>query len=255
MAEPMYYQWQNPVLLKTIYPRRNRKLADFLIYCREIDLWEEYKDKDINDLSEEVNAYIAERDRAVMTAYKAYRTEYDYFTIGDLRTPYMGKYKLKDETELAPIQELHRAFKDNLPKRQDVRREKNFVAYYVSLWQEKIRRLEEEVTRRERRLTIMHPQHGDRPVLTQELQKLKEITLPLLKEERERLLHFLSTYNKIEKRKLEFYKKTEAAKTEIQSTRAKLDAVHTPLKRLEAEGRELSVTLARFRTPPQRQAF
>ena len=255
MAEQMYFQWQNPVLLKTIYPRRNRKLADFLIYCREIELWEEFKDKDINDLGQEVKTYIAERDRAVVTAYKAYRTEYDYFTIGDIRTAYMGKYKLKDETELAPIQELHRAFKDNLPKRQDVRREKNFVAYYVSLWQEKVRRLEEEVTRRERRLTIMHPDHHDRPILTQQLQKIKEVTLPLMKDERERMLNFLSTYNKIEKRKLEFYKKTEAAKTEIQSTRTKLDAVYVPLKRLEAEGRELSAALARLRTPPQRQSF
>lgn len=255
MAEPMYFQWQNPTLLKTIYPRRNRKLADFLIYSREIDLWEEYKDKDISDLGKEVKAYIAERDQAVMTAYKAYKTEYDYFTVGDIRTAYMGKYKLKDEAELAQIQELHNAFKSNLPKRQDVRKEKNFVAYYVSSWQEKVRRLEEEVTRRERRLAVIHPEHRDRPVLTQELQKIKEVTLPLLKEERERLLHFLSTYNKIEKRKLEFYKKTEAAKTEIQSTRAKLDALHTPVKRLEAEAREFSAALARLRTPPERKSL
>lgn len=255
MAEPTYFQWQNPTLLKTIYPRRNRKLADFLIYCREIDLWEEYKEKNIDDLGEEVNSYIAERDQAVMTAYKAYKTEYDYFTVGDIRTIYLGKYKLKDETELAPIQELHQAFKSNLPKRQDVRKEKNFVAYYVSSWQEKIRRLEEEVIRRERRLAIINPDHPDRPVLIQELQKLKDLTLPLLKEERERLLHFLSTYNKIEKRKLEYYKKTETAKTETQSTRTKLDALRTPVKRLEAEGRELTAALARLRTPPQRQAF
>ncbi len=255
MAEPMYFQWQNPTLLKTIYPRRNRKLADFLIYSREIDLWEEYKNKDINDLGDEVKAYIAERDRAVMTAYKAYKTEYDYFTVGDIRTAYMAKYKLKNEAELAPIQELHNAFKSNLPKRQDVRKEKNFVAYYVSSWQEKVRRLEEEVIRRERRLAIIHPEHRDRPVLTQELQKLKDVTLPLLKEERERLLHFLSTYNKIEKRKLEFYKKTEAAKREVQSTHTKLDALHTPVQRLEAEGRELSAALARLRTPPQRKTF
>ena len=155
MAEPMYFQWQNPTLLKTIYPRRNRKLADFLIYCKEIDLWEEYKDKDIDDLDEEVKTYIAERDRAVMTAYKAYKTEYDYFTMGDVRTAYMGKYKLKDEKELAPIQEMHRVFKDSLPKRQDVRKEKNFVAYYVSAWQERVRRLEEEVTRLERRKSLL----------------------------------------------------------------------------------------------------
>ena len=255
MAEPMYFQWQNPTLLKTIYPRRNRKLADFLIYCKEIDLWEEYKDKYIDDLAEEVKTYIAERDRAVMTAYKAYKTEYDYFTMGDVRTAYMGKYKLKDEKELAPIQEMHRVFKDSLPKRQDVRKEKNFVAYYVSAWQERVRRLEEEVTRLERRLAIMHPEHKDRPVTAQGLQKLKDVTLPLMQEERQRLLHFLSTYNKIEKRKLEFHKATESAKIETQNLRTKLDGLRTPLQRLQVERKEISAALARLQTPPERKTF
>src|SRR5690349_15054168 len=235
MAEPVYFQWQNPILLQTIYPRRNRKLADFLIYCREIDLWQEFKDKDIDDLAEEVKTYIADRDRAVVTAYKSYKTEYDYFTRGDVRTVYLGKYKLKDETELAPIKELHRALTDNLPKRPDVRREKNFVAYYVSVWQDKLRRLDEEVKRLERRLAVIHPEHKDRPIITLQLQKMNQVTIPLMQEERQRLVNFLSTYNKIEKRKLEFYKATEAAKTDTQSLRTKLDAVIVPLRRQEAE--------------------
>ncbi|HEY9526672.1 MAG TPA: hypothetical protein VIR02_06305, partial [Anaerolineales bacterium] len=255
MAEPMYFQWQNPTLLKTIYPRRNRKLADFLIYCKEIDLWEEYKDKDIDTLAVEVKTYIAERDRAVMTAYKAYKTEYDYFTMGDVRTAYIGKYKLKDEKELAPIQEMHRVFKDSLPKRQDVRKEKNFVAYYVSTWQERVRRLAEEMTRLERRLAVMHPEHKDRPLTAQALQKMKDVTLPLMQEERQRLLNFLSTYNKIEKRKLEFYKATESAKTETQNLRAKLDGLRPSLQRLQAERREITAALARLRTPPERKTF
>ena len=65
MAEPTYFQWQNEFLLETIYPRRNRKLADFLIYCREIELWEEFKDKELTE--EEVHAYREDRDRAVIT--------------------------------------------------------------------------------------------------------------------------------------------------------------------------------------------
>ena len=255
MAEPMYFQWQNPTLLKTIYPRRNRKLADFLIYCKEIDLWEEYKDKDIDNLAVEVKTYIAERDRAVMTAYKAYKTEYDYFTMGDVRTAYIGKYKLKDEKDLAPIQEMHLVFKDSLPKRQDVRKEKNFVAYYVSAWQERVRRLAEEMTRLERRLAVMHPEHKDRPITAQALQKMKDVTLPLMQEERQRLLNFLSTYNKIEKRKLEFYKATESAKTETQNLRAKLDGLRPSLQRLQAERREITAALARLQTPPERKTF
>ncbi len=254
MAEPMYFQWQNKFLLETIYLRRNRKLADFLIYCREIELWDEYRDKEIDDLKAEKDAYIAERDRAVVTAYKSYKVEYDYFTRGDPSIRYRSKYRLTDETELAQVKELHRALAENLPKRQDVRKEKNFVAYYVSLWQEKIRRLKEEEARLERRLQVILPDHRERPGLNQQLQKLRDVSLPIMNEELERLLKFISTYNKIEKRKLEFYKATEAAKTEIRSLRARLDGVHTPLKRVEAECRELTAAVARLRTPPQRDS-
>ena len=34
------FQWQNPVLRKTIYPFREKKLQDFLLYFYEIDLWQ-----------------------------------------------------------------------------------------------------------------------------------------------------------------------------------------------------------------------
>src|SRR5688500_15445149 len=196
MAEPTYFQWQNKFLLETIYLRRNRKLADFLIYCKEIELWEKYKDKDMADLQADKDTYIAERDRAVITAYKSYKVEYDYFTKGDPSLRYKSKYRLTDDTELTQVKELHRILADNLPKRQDVRKEKNFVAYYVSLWQEKIRRLKEEEIRLERRLKVILPDHRDRPGLNQQLQRLRDTTLPILNEELGRLLKFLSTYNK-----------------------------------------------------------
>lgn len=255
MAEAMYFQWQNPFLLNTIYLRRNRKLADFLIYCKEIEVWEAYKDKDIDSLKQEVATYIAERDAAVITAYKSYKVEYDYFTRGDVGSRYKLKYKLTEDTELAPIKELHRTFLDNLPKRQDVRKEKNFVAYYTTVWQQRVRQLNEELARLERRLTLIHAQHPDRDQLTRDIQKLKYITLPIMTEELERLLHFISTYNKIEKRKLEFYKATEAAKTQVQNLRLKLDGVRAPLPKLEAEQREISAAVKRLQSPPQREPF
>ena len=57
MAEPMYFQWQNEFLCKTIYPMREPKLRDFLVYYMEIDLWKQYKDKDIATLKADVDAY------------------------------------------------------------------------------------------------------------------------------------------------------------------------------------------------------
>jgi len=253
MAEPTYFQWQNKFLLETIYPRRNRKLADFLIYCREIELWEEFKDKDLTE--EEVHAYREDRDRAVITAYKSYKTEYEYFQKGDVRTAYMGKYQLQDETELAPLKELHSIFQKNLTDRQTVRREKVLVAYYVTIWQQRIQSKEEEVKRLERRLAIMHPEHSDRTAIDQQIKRLKDVTLSLLNEELSRLLTFLSTFNKVEKRKLEYHQKREVAAREIESTRVRLNAVRSPLQGLEAKAGKLAADLARLKSPPQREPY
>ena len=49
MADELYFQWQNDVLRKSIYPLREMKLRDFLVYFKEIEVWAEYKNKDIND--------------------------------------------------------------------------------------------------------------------------------------------------------------------------------------------------------------
>jgi hypothetical protein len=86
MAETMYFQWQNEVLLRTIYPLREMKLRDFLVYYKEIDLWAEYKDKKIEDLQTDVKAYIAAQQSGLITAYKSYQTLYGYFTKEDVRT-------------------------------------------------------------------------------------------------------------------------------------------------------------------------
>ena len=44
-VNPTYtFQWQNPVLRKSIYPFREKKLHDFLSYFEEIDLWKDMED-------------------------------------------------------------------------------------------------------------------------------------------------------------------------------------------------------------------
>ena len=250
MAELMYFQWQNEVLLKTIYPLREMKLRDFLVYYKEIDLWVEYKDKKIENLQADVEAYIEARENALVTAYKSYKTLYAYFTQGDVRTRYMAKYKLTDEAELAKIKELHRLFLSYLPKYADVRKEKYFVTQQVSLWEQHRKSLLQLVAQKQRRLNIMIPDHPKRPIETQELQRLQNVTLAIVEEELERLYTFVSTYNKIEKRKLELYKARESAQTGSKGVRAKLDGVRTQRKPLETKHRETSAALGRLKTPP-----
>jgi hypothetical protein len=252
MAEPTFFQWQNPVLLRTIYPRRNRKLAHFLIFCKAMDLWEEHKDKEVEERDRE--EYIAERDQALMTAYKSYKTNYAYFTNEDVRTHYAA-YKLTDEAELAPIRDMHAALKKYLPSYGNVRKEINLIAWYVSSWQQMTDKLKEEQKRLKRRLELLAAGHKDRLVVTQQLSKLEEVTLPIREEEHKRLVQFVSAYNKIDKRKREFYKARETAEKDVKSLRTRLEANHTPLRRLEVRCRELSADVARLRTLPKPDVF
>ena len=250
-VQPMYFQWQNEVLLKTIYPLREMKLRDFLVYYKEIDLWAEYKDKQIEDLQADVKAYITARENGLVTAYKSYRTLYAYFTKEDVRTQYLAKYKLPDETELAKVKELHRTFLSYLPKYADVRKEKYFVTQQVSLWEQYRKSVQQLVAQKQRRVNIMLPNHPNRPKELQELQKMQNVTLAIAEEELGRLYSFVSTYNKIEKRKLEYFKAKQSAETGSIGVRTKLDEVHTRQKPVDAKQRETSAALARLKTPPK----
>ncbi len=251
MAETMYFQWQNEILLKTIYPLREMKLRDFLVYYKEIDLWAEYKDKKIEALQADVDAYIAARQNGLVTAYKSYRTLYAYFTKEDVRTQYLPKYKLSDETELARVKELHRTFMTYLPKYADVRKEKYFVTQQVFLWEQHRKSVAQLVAQKQRRLNVMVPNHPNRPKETQELQKLQNVTLAIVEEELGRLYAFVSTYNKIEKRKLDYFKAKQSAELGSKGVRTKLDDVHTRRKPVDAKQKEVSAALARLKTPPQ----
>ena len=55
---PIYFQWQNDALRETIYPLREAKLRDFLVYFYEIEIWEgDYSKKKLEDIPDEVALY------------------------------------------------------------------------------------------------------------------------------------------------------------------------------------------------------
>ncbi|NJC96152.1 MAG: hypothetical protein FIB03_07425, partial [Anaerolineae bacterium] len=97
MTDQLYFQWQNDVLRKSIYPLREMKLRDFLVYYKEIDLWTEYKNKDITG---EITAYHAQKKQAVEKAVQAYYEFRNYFLKEDVRTEYLRKFNPVDESAL-----------------------------------------------------------------------------------------------------------------------------------------------------------
>jgi hypothetical protein len=209
MAEPTaYFQWQNDVLLKTIYPLREMKLRDFLIYYKEIDLWAEYKNKDIASIQAE---YVAAQERSAAANYKIYNDRKAYFLRPDVRADY-ANFGPIDEGELAKINELHATFAGSF-KYKDVRKEKNFVSDRIYEWEWHRNEAQRLVAAKQRRITIMKEQVPPNPRIPTELQELDKLqaAYAMAQEELNRLYSFLSSFDKIEQRKLDLFKKQDEA--------------------------------------------
>jgi len=203
MAEPLYFQWQNEVLCKTIYPMREPKLRDFLVYYMEIDIWKQYKDKDIATLKADVDAYTKAQELAAITAYKAYSSLREYFMQKDVRAYYL-KLKPVDEAELTEINNFHALFIQSWPR--DIRGERSFVEGQIQYWVSHRNVIRDAVKSKQRRVENMDSAHPKRPVEIQELTAMENITLPMAEQELDQLRAFLATYDKIEQRKLAWYR-------------------------------------------------
>ncbi len=203
MTDPLYFQWQNEILRKSIYPMREAKLRDFLVYYQEVDLWAEYKNKDITG---EIKAYQDAKRLAAITAFKTYSTKRSYFMRPDVRADYF-RFRPIDEAELTAINNLHNTFISSWPK--DVRGERDFVTGQVAAWEQHRKLVADDIKSRERRHAAMDPNHPRYAPEGQELQVKKTVTLPMADQELDQLYAFLATYDKIEQRKLEWYQLTK----------------------------------------------
>jgi len=201
MADPLYFQWQNPILVESIYPMRREKLRDFLVYYQEIDCWREYQNK---DLSTDIPLYQTAQRNAAIAAYKTYAALRNYFMQKDVRAYYSSsKFRPIDEAELLEINELHELFVNYFPG--DIRGERSFVTTQMTNWSNHRKLIVDKINSRKRRLAGMDPGHEKYSPETKELERWENITLKMADQELAQLEAFLGTYDRIEKRKLEWY--------------------------------------------------
>ena len=208
MPDQAYFQWQNDVLLKTIYPLREMKLRDFLIYYKEIDLWAQYAKANLASLQ---NEYIAARQKATTEAYKIYSARRSYFLKPDVRADF-ATFRPMSEAELSRINQLHQVFAGSF-KYKDVRKEKNFVSDRIYEWE--LHRNEDQrlVNSQQRRINNIKENNPAFPNMAQEDQKLIDLkaALAMAEAELDRLRAFMASFDKIEKRKLELFKSQDDA--------------------------------------------
>ena len=114
-----------------------------------------------------------------------------------------GAYRPIDENELAEINKLHDTFIKYWPK--DIRGEKNFVEMQIQSWKGHRDVLRDKIKSRKRRQEAMDPNHPKYAPEKEEMQVWEHVSLPMAEQELDQLRAFLATYDKIEKRKLEWY--------------------------------------------------
>ncbi|MBT3315105.1 MAG: hypothetical protein HN390_10880 [Anaerolineae bacterium] len=200
MAKPVYFNWQNEFLCKTIYPMREVKLRDFLRFFAEIDKWVQYKDK--TDIEEESKKYLKAQEKLARAAYDTYAVRKEYFMQPDARVNY-NEFDPIDEEELAEINKMHAVFIQSWPK--DIRGEKNFVELIIRNWRNHRKRVAAKIKSRKRRQAAMDPNHAKFEPEKKELEFWEGTTLPMLDKEFDLLKAFLKTYDSIEKPKLDWY--------------------------------------------------
>jgi hypothetical protein len=250
MTGPLYFQWQNEHLRKTIYPLREVKLRDFLTYFAEIDIWAAYKHKTPADLEPEIQAYHADMEKASRLALDEYNEMRDYFMQPDMRDFYTQKFGEVDETELNKINQMHILFGQNLPKLLDVRKEKYFISQFEPQWvnrRSEARRLIASKKRRVKAIAENHPRH---PQEVRELEKMEEVMLPMVDEELIRLRRFMKTFEKIEGRKLQLFQAKDKARRRQEQTKNKLPITEINLRPLESKHATLAAEVTRLKNPP-----
>jgi hypothetical protein len=207
-VSPTYnFQWQNPILLKDIYPMRIQKLRDFLLFYKEADLWAEYRNKNAAALATDVKEYEAGMAAARAAELKQYSDLKKFFLTKDARGLY-ARYMPFDEEALGLVQKNHDVFIATWPK--DIRGERPFVQSRIASLMTQLGFLRDRVRFLQRQLEGMVPEHPNRPKVEAEYKLKNDSAMPMLLDEMERLRQFDATYDKLEGPKLEWYKLTKA---------------------------------------------
>ena len=207
MAGQYHFQWQNPQLLKDIYPMRMQKLRDFLGFYKEADLWAEYKNKDISTLVADVAEYEKGMDAARAAEFKKYSTLKTYFLTKDV-SGFFVKYKPVEPEAMALIQKNHDLFVASWPK--DIRGERGFIQSRIESFKTNLGFLRDRVRYLQRQLEGMPAEHPNRAKVEAEYKLKNDSALPMVLEEMEKLRQFDETYDKVGGPKLEWYKLSKA---------------------------------------------
>lgn len=249
MAGDIYFQWQNEFMLKTIYPLREMKLRDFLIYYFEIDQWALYKNKTINDLQGEVKTYLENQERLRGEAFDTYQSLSGYFTRVNVAADYQPKYPVLDPELSTALTAMRGLFMRYFPTYKNPVKENYFITTQISNLEIMYKDVQREIGAIQRRIRCRSAAWPDRPKNEQRQALLENGSLKVVEEELGKLRTFLSASTKIEKRRLELYKWQTQKQKEKTEVSVKLNQRLVDVNKLDAQHKELAQSEARMKSP------
>ncbi len=250
MADQLYFQWQNESLLKTIYPLREKKLRDFLVYFAEIDIWAEYKLKTATELAEDIQAYHQGQAKIIKDAYQDYAGLRDYFLLPDVRSSYASQVSPLDEEELKKINQLHANFVMYLPKAMEKGQARYLVSTQEAAWVTHRQDVRNLIAQKKRRVDAILPTHPSRPLEIQQLEMMEKVRLVMVETELLKLRAFIKAIEKIEPKVLSKVKGQDEARRQKASIEQKIPILLTNFQPVEANHKSLSAEVAALKNPP-----
>ncbi|MGD8402782.1 MAG: hypothetical protein PVJ21_03910 [Anaerolineales bacterium] len=255
MAKPVYFQWQNEILCKTIYPMRLEKLRDFLVYFQEVAVWAEYKEKSLDEIPEQVRAYEEAQSATLVRAAETYNSLREYFLTEDATSLLEKKYSQPDPDEILEVNNLHATFRSYFPKYDDVRKERYFVSQRIAAWKVRRQSLQRRISSQQRRVDSIQPDHPKRPEEEEKLDRLQSVTLAMLDDELDQLIAFEEAIGNIEARKLELDRTRKNLLRRKNELARQLNGLQARITPLETKKDELSAEQTRLQNPPDRNAL
>lgn len=276
MSEKKYFQWQNEFLVKSIYPHREEKLRDFLVFCEEIDLWKKYREMSPKILETKRKAYEKKQADVLRQMVSEYVKQRKYFCEEEGTGEYKTRYeKLIKEPELGKdfeevlekVRKLHNAFKIYLDKiGNNSWKRKVFIAQRVTAWEGYRREVMDAIFKKRRRVDIaeanlkeaqktgpdtLKKQRQDALRKAQvELDLLTNMVLKIVEEELDRLDALSASYNKIEKREMEVKAMRDGRKAEWESKKSSIIQLWWQIKKTEGDLYFFQSIIRRLHKPP-----
>jgi hypothetical protein len=198
MTDTCFYQWQNP-LLKSIYPMRDLKLRDFLIFHYEVELWEKYypvwqvfKDRIPDDLKEQERQVLSRDKGALLQALGDYDRDLKALSQEVTLDP-------KHDTlgRIVPaVRAMHQIFRERFETFSQSK-QANYLRDRTAEFEGLLKEVDRQIANKQRAIRNNGPVWGERSGYPTVVQQLEAFTRPMVEHELQLLRRFQAAFSRM----------------------------------------------------------